>query len=272
MRSAGIDIGSRAVKLIVAEDGLVVHRAVADTGSDPLAVCRRLLDGVAPDAITATGYGRHLFKEHWQAAEMVTEIKAVATGALALIPGCRTIIDIGGQDTKVIALDAAGRVQKFAMNDRCAAGTGQFLEMMATALGFTREEFIAAAGRAGRPQRLSSMCSVFAQSEVVSLIARGAAKDEMALGVHQSVASRAATLAGGVAVEAPVIFTGGCAHNRCLVPLLAAALKHSVRSPESPQTVAALGAALLGAAPRGDLAPPPPRTRPPLGRPSGGSS
>ena len=247
MRSAGIDIGSRAVKLALVDDGSVVLRAVADTGSDPLAVCRRLLDGVAYDAITGTGYGRHLFKEHWPAAEVISEIKAVAVGAIALIPGCRTIVDIGGQDTKVIALDAAGKVQKFVMNDRCAAGTGQFLEMMATALACTREEFVTAAGRAARAQRLSSMCTVFAQSEVVSLIARGASKEEMALGVHQSIASRTAALAGGVPVAEPVVFTGGCAHSPCLVSQLTAAVRHLLRVPESPQTVAALGCALQGA-------------------------
>jgi predicted CoA-substrate-specific enzyme activase len=246
MRSAGIDIGSRAIKLVLAEDGRVVHRAVEDTGSDPLAVCRRLLAGLVYERITGTGYGRHLFKEHWPDAEVISEIKAVAVGATALISGCRTIIDIGGQDSKAIALDEAGKVQKFTMNDRCAAGTGQFLEMMATALAYTREEFAAAAKRAPRAQKLSSMCSVFAQSEVVSLIARGASKEEMALGVHQSIASRTAALAGGVPVEVPVVFTGGCAQNACLVSLISEAVKHPVHVPDSPQTVAALGCALHG--------------------------
>jgi predicted CoA-substrate-specific enzyme activase len=244
VRRAGIDIGSRAIKLVVVERGEIAHRAVEDTGSDPLAVCRRLLDGLAWDAITATGYGRHLFREHWPEAEVISEIKAVALGATALAPGCRTIVDIGGQDSKAIALDDGGWVRKFAMNDRCAAGTGQFLEMMATALACTRDEFVAAARRAGQGHRLSSMCSVFAQSEVVSLIARGASKEEMALGVHQSVASRTAALARGVPVEPIVVFTGGCARNPCLVELLFASLKHPVHVPESPQTVAALGCAL----------------------------
>lgn len=245
MRSAGIDIGSRAIKLVVWDGGVALQQ-VADTGSEPLGVCRRLLQGVGFDRITATGYGRHLFKEHWPSAGVVTEIKAVAVGAAALIPGCRTVIDVGGQDSKAIALDEKGRVQKFVMNDRCAAGTGQFLEVMATALAFTREEFVAAATRAPRAQRLSSLCSVFAQSELVSLIARGASKDEMALGVHQSIASRIAALAGGVPIEGPVAFTGGCARNGCLVPLISAAVRHPMHVPESPQTVAALGCALHG--------------------------
>jgi predicted CoA-substrate-specific enzyme activase len=248
MQSVGIDIGSRAVKLVVmdAESGQVVRRAVHDTGSDPLAVCQSLLAGLSPERITATGYGRHLFKEHWPAAEVVTEIKAVAVGATHGVPGCRAIIDVGGQDTKAIALDAAGRVQKFVMNDRCAAGTGQFLEMMATALALTREEFVTAASRAARPQKLSSLCSVFAQSEVISLIARGAAKDEMALGVHHAVAGRVSALAGGVTLGAPVVFTGGCAHNACLVRLIGEAVQHPLCVPDHPQTVAAQGCALLG--------------------------
>lgn len=246
MRCAGIDIGSRAVKFVLTMDGRVVHQAVEDTGSDPLAVCRRLLDETTYDVVTGTGYGRHLFKEHWPSAEVISEIKAVGIGATALVAGCRTIVDIGGQDSKVIALDPAGKVQKFAMNDRCAAGTGQFLEMMATALAYTREEFAAAAKRAPRAEKLSIMCSVFAQSEVVSLIARGASREEIALGVHQSIASRTAALAGGVPIEAPVVFTGGCAHNECLVSLISRAMKHPLHVPESPQTAAALGCALFG--------------------------
>ncbi|MDD5309374.1 MAG: acyl-CoA dehydratase activase [Deltaproteobacteria bacterium] len=234
------------MKLVLVDDGRVVHSAVEDTGSDPLAVCHGILDGRGYDSITGTGYGRHLFKEHWPDALVISEIKAVAIGATSLIPGCRTIVDIGGQDSKAVALDAAGKVRKFAMNDRCAAGTGQFLEMMATVLAYTREEFVAAACRASCAQKLSSMCSVFAQSEIVSLIARGASKEEMAMGVLQSIASRTAALTGGVPVEEPVVFTGGCARNPCLASLISEAMKHPLRVPESPQTVAALGCALHG--------------------------
>jgi activator of 2-hydroxyglutaryl-CoA dehydratase len=118
---------------------------------------------------------------------------------------------------------------------------------MATALACTWEEFVEAAGRASRAQRLSSMCTVFAQSEVVSLIARGASREEIALGVHHSIASRAAALAGAVQVDEPVAFTGGCAQDPCLVSLISGALKRTLRVPESPQTVAALGCALHGA-------------------------
>jgi len=245
--SVGLDIGSRAVKLVVVHDGSVVRRVVEDTGSNPLVVCRRLLDGLSYDVLTGTGYGRHLLKAHWPGVEVITEIKAVGIGAFALVPGCRTVIDIGGQDTKLIELDPAGRVQKFAMNDRCAAGTGQFLEMMATALGYSREEFEQAASSTPQARRLSSLCSVFAQTEVVSLIAQGAPREEIALGVHQAIADRTHALAGGIEVRFPVVFTGGCAGNRCLVSLLSGRFKLSLQIPESPQTVAASGCALHGA-------------------------
>jgi predicted CoA-substrate-specific enzyme activase len=244
MRHAGIDIGSRAIKLVVLEDGRVAHQAIEDTGSDPLGVCRRLLDGLALDHVVATGYGRHLFQEHFPGCGVITEIKAVALGAASRRPGGRTILDIGGQDSKALALDPAGRPQKFVMNDRCAAGTGQFLEHMATALGFTREAFVAAALRATRAEKLSSLCTVFAQSEVVSLIARGAPRDEIALGVHHAIVGRTTALAGGITVEPPVLFTGGCAQNACLVGLLGEALRHPIEVPDSPQTLAALGCAL----------------------------
>jgi activator of 2-hydroxyglutaryl-CoA dehydratase len=118
--------------------------------------------------------------------------------------------------------------------------------MMATALAFTREEFVAAARRAPRAQKLSSMCSVFAQTELVSLIARGASPEEMALGVHQSIVCRSVALASKVPLEPKVVFTGGCAQNACLVSLFSEALKLPVQVPPSPQTVAALGCALHG--------------------------
>jgi (R)-2-hydroxyacyl-CoA dehydratese activating ATPase len=245
VRAAGIDIGSRTVKLVALDAaGCVVFSKVAEAGFDPLAVCASLLSEIACDAIVATGYGRHLFAKLRPDAEAITEIKAVALGARALRPACRTIVDVGGQDTKAVALDPGGRVLKFAMNDKCAAGTGRFLEVMATALACTPAEFVAAALGAGRPERLSSMCAVFAESEVVSLVAREAKRDEIALGIHRSIAARTAGLAGSLPLEDEVLFTGGGALNACLARELEAALRRPVVVPRSPQTVAAFGAAL----------------------------
>ncbi|MFH1467571.1 MAG: acyl-CoA dehydratase activase, partial [Pseudomonadota bacterium] len=221
-------------------------RRVVDTTYDPLQVCHTLLADLTWDRLTCTGYGRHLFAEHWPEAAVITEIKAVSTGAAHLLPGCRALVDIGGQDTKVVTLDPAGRVRKFAMNDRCAAGTGRFLEVMATALAFERDAFIAAAQRAPRAEKLSSMCAVFAESEVVSLVARGRDRDAIALGIHTAIAQRTAGLARTLPLEDPLLFAGGGALNAALAPLLEAALGHPLHVPESPQTVAALGCALVG--------------------------
>ncbi len=244
MRSLGMDIGSRAIKVTLFHEDRLVGQRVEDTGTEPVSVCRSLLEDLQWDELTVTGYGRHLVKERWPQASVISEIKAVALGAVRTEPRCRSIIDIGGQDSKVIALDEKGRAQKFVMNDRCAAGTGQFLEMMATTLGFTHDEFVAAARGASEAQSLSSLCSVFAQTEIVSLIARGARKEEIALGVHQSIANRTAALAGGTRLLEPVLFTGGCARNACLVSLLSWAIGKSLIVPESPQTVASMGCAV----------------------------
>jgi len=249
---AGIDAGSRAIKiaLLDAAEGRIVATGACDQGVEQAARADALLAdvlasrGLARDAIAstvATGYGRYAVAG---ANETVTEITCHATGVHHLHPEAQALVDIGGQDSKFIHLGANGRVTDFSMNDRCAAGTGRFL---ATALAFTRAEFEAAAHRAARAQKLSSMCSVFAQSEVVSLIARGAAREEMALGVHEAIATRTGALVGGVPVAPPVVFTGGCAQNQCLVRLLAAAVKQPLQVPASPQTTAALGCALQAA-------------------------
>ena len=245
MRYAGIDIGSRAIKLVLLEDGEILRIRIADTTFDPLAVCRDLLEGLDHDRIIATGYGRHLFAEHWK-CEVVTEIKAVAMGARALLPSCRTIIDVGGQDTKAITITDQGKLHKFAMNDRCAAGTGRFLEVMADALSFSREEFAQKALSAVRAEKLSSMCTVFAESEVISLVARGSARQEIALGIHQAISTRILSLVKGIQVVDDVLFAGGGALNACLRRLIEAGLDRRLHLPDQPQIAAALGCALHG--------------------------
>jgi predicted CoA-substrate-specific enzyme activase len=243
VRAAGIDLGSRTVKLAVIQDGRLSHFRVEDATYDPLAVCRAVLDGVLYDRITATGYGRHLFARHFD-AQVVTEIAAAARGARHLLPTCRTVLDVGGQDTKAISLDAGGKVGKFSMNDRCAAGTGRSLEVMATALSLSREELVQEALAADRGERLSSMCAVFAESEVVSLLARGADRREIALGLHEAMAARVISLLSSVPLEDDLLFVGGGAHNACLRREIEARLKRPVLVPEEPQIVVALGAAL----------------------------
>jgi predicted CoA-substrate-specific enzyme activase len=246
MRTTGIDIGSRTIEVVVMEDGRVVETRQSDSGFDPLKEALMLLDGTKRNRIMATGYGRHLLEVALD-APTVTEIKAYAVGTLYLVPETRTILDIGGQDSKAISLNESGRVLKFEMNDRCAAGTGKFLEVMARALGFTIEEFGSQALKAGKDIQISSMCTVFAESEVTSLLAKGEDRLDIALGLHRSVVRRAAGMLKRVSVEGPMVFAGGVARNPCMHHLLEEALQARAIVPENPQMVGALGAALLAA-------------------------
>ena len=245
MRYAGIDIGSRTIELVVVNDrGEIQDSLQADTGFDPIAQARKLIGDVKFDNITATGYGRNLFEIAFD-SPTVTEIKAHATGAWTLFPEVLGILDIGGQDSKAISLLNNGRVKKFEMNDRCAAGTGKFLEIMAKSLGYEIDEFGPEAMLAERNLNISSMCTVFAESEVTSLIAKGESRREIARGVHESVVRRAAAMVNRVAGEGDIVFTGGVGNNPCIVRSLAEKLGRRVFIPDDPQAMGAFGAALL---------------------------
>lgn len=248
MRAAGLDIGSRTVELVVLDGttGEVVQSEQTDTTPDVARDCERLVSDVTFDRILATGYGRSMAEIRF-GLPTVTEIKAHARGAHALFPDCRTILDIGGQDTKAISLGETGRVLKFEMNDRCAAGAGRFLEMMAAALRFDLEEFGSAALRGAEGVQLSSMCAVFAESEVIGLMTCGTERADIARAVHHAVARRTAGMLRRVSVSAPIVFAGGAAKNDCLVEMLKDLLGLQVVVPDEPQMVGALGAALLAA-------------------------
>jgi len=247
MRFAGIDIGSRTIELVVADEaGQILESYQADTGFDPITEAKKLVDEVSFDRIMATGYGRNLFEIAFD-AQTVTEIKAHARGARTLFPETRTVLDIGGQDSKAISLLENGKVKKFEMNDRCAAGTGKFLEIMAKTLGYDIEEFGRAALLADNDLNISSMCTVFAESEVTSLIAKGNNRREIARGLHASVVRRAVGMINRVSSEGDIVFTGGVAKNPCMVAFLAEKLDRKVLIPENPQAIGAFGAALLAA-------------------------
>lgn len=243
MLSAGIDIGSRTIKLAVVEDGAIVHTRIESNSYDPLNVCGGMLSGIKYDTITATGYGRHLFNSHYD-SNTISEIKAFAIGAGFAISGSRTILDIGGQDTKVISINPGGRVNRFEMNDKCAAGTGKFLEIMATALGFSMDEFIEAGMSAEKSVNINSMCTVFAESEVISMIARGADRAEVARGIHQTIVKRSAAMLKRIQIEDNLAFLGGVALNPCVKALLEQEIGRDVHVPENPQIIGALGCAL----------------------------
>ncbi len=247
MRFAGIDIGSRTIKLVVINGaGDQVASLQTDPGFDPISEARKMLEQVEYDQILATGYGRNLFELSFDATT-VTEIKAHATGVAKLFPGAREILDIGGQDSKAIILFDTGKVKKFEMNDRCAAGTGKFLEIMARSLGFEIDNFGDEAILAEKEINISSMCTVFAESEVTSLIAKGENRREIARGLHDSVARRAVGMIRRVSNgdSGDFVFTGGVAKNSCMVSLLSEKLGRKVLIPEDPQAIGAYGAALI---------------------------
>jgi predicted CoA-substrate-specific enzyme activase len=245
MRFAGIDIGSRTIEFVVVDDaGKIIERCEADTGFDPITETKKLLNGVSYDRIMATGYGRNLFEVSFN-TPTITEIKAHAVGAKACFPRVRTVLDIGGQDSKAIALFDNGRVKKFEMNDRCAAGTGKFLEIMAKTLGYTIDDFGREALNAEKDLAINSMCTVFAESEVTSLIAKGENRREIAKGLHIAVAKRAVAMLKRVSNGSLMVFTGGVAKNACLRQLISEALETKIHVPENPHFVGAYGAALL---------------------------
>jgi predicted CoA-substrate-specific enzyme activase len=245
MKSVGIDIGSRTVKIVALEGNNVLSSAVADSSYDPLAVSKELMNGIGYDVLVATGYGRHMLSEHCE-CRVISEIKAFAVGARALFPECRAILDIGGQDTKAISLSEDGHVMKFEMNDRCAAGTGRFLEIMAAALRYPLADFGAAALQSKKAEKISSMCTVFAESEVISLLTRGARREEVAMGIHEAIIQRIIGMLGRSSPMPSLVFAGGVAYNQCIGHLLAKNLGISLLIPKNPQIVGALGAAMEG--------------------------
>lgn len=246
MRFAGIDIGSRSIELVVIEGDRIVEEKQGDTGFDPMAVAGEMIQEASYDRIVATGYGRNLFEIAFD-GETVTEIKAHARGARHVFPDAETVLDIGGQDSKVIKIGPAGNVVKFEMNDRCAAGTGKFLEIMARSLGFDIDDFGSEALKADRALDINSMCTVFAESEVTSLLARGENRLEIARGLHSSVVRRAYSMIKRVASDKGdhIVFSGGVANNPCMVAFLSELSGRTVRVPDKPQMVGALGAALI---------------------------
>ena len=242
-RVLGLDIGSRSVDAVWLVDGVIVDAAVADSGFDPASVAAAFVARGAHDVIVATGYGRHVARDSFDAS-VVTEIKAYAIGASTLYPEARAVLDIGGQDTKAISLSAAGKVADFEMNDKCAAGTGKFLEVMAKALGFALEELGAASMAADSGVQISSMCTVFAESEVTGLVHRGEDRGRIARGLHESVSRRTLGALKRVGAQGPLVFAGGVARNPAMVALITQGYAGEVLVPAEAQLVGAYGAAL----------------------------
>lgn len=249
---AGIDAGSRAIKVVLvdADSGDILAAGVQDQGVSQGSLARSLLDRLVADVdgqsegvarIVATGYGRNLVSF---ADSTVTEITCHARGVRRLVPDVATIIEIGGQDSKLIRLNPKGAVRDFAMNDRCAAGTGRFLEVVATRLEVELDTLGQLAANSTEPAAISSMCVVFAETEIVGLLASGVAREDIVAGVQASIAKRVVAMAGRN-VDDPVIFTGGVAMVPGMADALGTALDHTVTIAPDPQFTGALGAAIL---------------------------
>ena len=243
MRVLGLDIGSRSIDAVWLDGDRIVDWAVADSGHDPGSASAAFVERDAHDVIVATGYGRHVARERFGCAA-VTEITAYGLGSAALFPEAASVLDIGGQDTKVISLGQAGRVVDFEMNDKCAAGTGKFLEVMARALGFSLEEMAAESRGAESGIAISSMCTVFAESEVTGLVHRGEDRSRIARGLHEAIAKRTLGSLKRVNARGPLVFAGGVAKNTAMVDLVSSGFAGEVLVPEEAQIVGAYGAAL----------------------------
>jgi predicted CoA-substrate-specific enzyme activase len=255
--AVGIDAGSTTCKALAVDDrGQTVAWSLAQTSPRiedqtraTLETFRRTCGFDSAIPVFATGYGRKLVPA---ADRNVTEITCHARGVFADTATAGTLIDIGGQDSKVIRIGADGAVVDFAMNDKCAAGTGRFLERTAQSLGVALDDIGATALSAPRAAIITSTCTVFAESEIISLLAHGVPVDEILLGLHQSLVSRILALLHGVGLVPPLMLSGGVARNSAIVELLGRQSGQKVRMPSHPQLMGAYGAALLAAHQAGD--------------------
>ena len=249
---AGVDIGSLTAKtVIMGLDGQiladnVIQRGIVDEAAANASL-RRALRGAGLRQkdlgfLVTTGYGRSMVQF---GDKNVTEISCHARGAHYLFPGVRSVIDIGGQDSKCISLDGEGRVTNFAMNDKCAAGTGRFLEVMARALGVPLASMGELSLQSLQPAAVSSLCTVFAESEVISLVAQGQAKPDIVAGIHEAIGRRMLALTKLVGVRAPLVMSGGVAKNRGVVRVLERLTGVSMAIAADPQIVGAIGAAIF---------------------------
>jgi (R)-2-hydroxyacyl-CoA dehydratese activating ATPase len=249
---AGIDIGSLFTKAVVLKDGEIAGLSRISSRTDPKRGCEQALEEAVTKAgcnnvnikcIVATGYGRRSCSF---ADKNVTELTCHATGAYYLNPNIRTIIDIGGQDSKVIKLDGKGNMADFMMNDKCAAGTGRFLEVMAQALEIGLDSMGEVSLTSDAPCSLSSTCTVFAETEVISLIASGADKEDIVAGLHMSIAKRVGSMVKSLGLQKEVAFTGGVAKNSGVKAAFEEFLGTKFANiDEDPQIIGALGAALV---------------------------
>jgi predicted CoA-substrate-specific enzyme activase len=250
--AAGVDVGSTQTKAIVIDEaGRIAGRALIDTGANVVTAAENAFlaairsGGVGEEDVgfvVGTGYGR--YKVTFGDAQ-VTEISCHARGAVHAFPGTRTVLDMGGQDTKAIRVHPTGEVMDFCMNDKCAAGTGRFLQAAAFALEIPLEELGPTALRADRAVPITTTCTVFAESEVLSWLARGKKIGDILKGVHHSIGTRSMGLLRRVGLEPEITFTGGVSRNPCMVQVMSEMVGAKLNVSEDSHFMGALGAALI---------------------------
>ncbi|MBL7215655.1 MAG: hypothetical protein ISS71_08255 [Phycisphaerae bacterium] len=250
----GIDAGSSYIKFVlIDETGGIIGKSIVPRGAEIDASCRKNyeilsetleIDQKQIDGIIATGYGR---KQVSFADEVITEITALAIAGYSITPNIRMIIDIGGQDSKVVSLNESGKVIDFVMNQKCSAGTGKFLEVTSASLGVKVEDLGPLSLNADKDLSLSSTCTVFAESEIISFVAAGQKKENIIKALHNTISSQILGLyyQANADDQGEILFAGGVALNDGMVTQLSSKLNQRVRVPENPQFICALGAALF---------------------------
>jgi len=251
MITIGIDLGSRMSKIVILKENKILYTNVTDTGVNPKGKSEELLSSALQETaislseitnIYSTGYGRNIvpFSD-----KRISEISCHARGANYFFPDARTIIDIGGQDSKIILVDESGHVKDFTMNDKCAAGTGKFLEVTATTLETTINDLGKLSQISTKNIDINSTCVVFAESEIIGLITEGLEKSDIINAIHRSIAKRTKNLASQLHWQKPIVFTGGVAKNSGMQIALSEILRTKVIVPENSFITGALGAAIF---------------------------
>lgn len=254
MYFCGLDIGSSMSKIILIDEkediigykfsksGFEIRKTISDLYGSILDEHKIKEDQIK--YIVATGYGRNVASAFF-ADEKVTEITCHAKGVHKIFPNCHTVIDIGGQDSKAIRLDADGRVSSFAMNDKCAAGSGRFLEVMSNVIGVNVSDLGPLSLKSKNKVSISSTCTVFAETEVISMIASEIKREDVIAGIHDAIATKVSALTRSTGIEDDVVMTGGVARNIGVVKSLEEKIGHIIHVPPEPLITGALGAALI---------------------------
>ncbi len=253
MLVAGVDVGSTTTKAALLDENKRVRAlALVDTGANVVRAAERAFQQALSKAgleewdvafTVGTGYGRYRVPF---GDLQVTEISCHAKGASLLFPGTRTILDMGGQDTKAIRTNELGEVKEFCMNDKCAAGTGRFLSAAAQVLGLQLEELGTVAGESKKPLKITNVCTVFVEQEIMMHLARGCPVEDIVAGVHSTIAGRSMALMRRVGLEEEITFTGGVARNPGMVRAIEERLKMKLNVSPDSQHIGAIGAALFG--------------------------